>query len=56
MNVPNVAGNTPLHVAVLNGHHGCVSLLLQYGADPAMRYELRSGSARVYRRSVDDDD
>lgn len=27
------SGNTPLHVAAMNGHTGCVTALLGYGAD-----------------------
>jgi len=31
------AGMTPLHWAVLNGHHICVQILLDHGADPELK-------------------
>jgi ankyrin repeat protein len=34
IDIPDVKGQTPLHVAVKNGHHACARLLLERGADP----------------------
>ena len=35
-------GDTPLHLATRNGHKDAVRALLQGGADPNMRDEVRS--------------
>jgi len=36
LNRPNIAGNTALHWAALNGHTSILTLLLSRGADPAV--------------------
>ena len=34
MNVADIQGNTPLHIAAMRGHHEIMNILLRNGADP----------------------
>lgn len=40
VNVPNVSGNTPLHIAALTGNISLLKILYQYGAKPNTQNKL----------------
>lgn len=40
----SVSGSTPLHLAVVNAHAACTSLLLGMGADPAAKDNRRANT------------
>lgn len=50
VNLQNLAGNTPLHWASLNGHLDAVKALIGAGADPAIRNG--TGHDAVYEAEV----
>lgn len=36
MNIQSYDGNTPLHLASMDGHHEILDMLLKFGADPTI--------------------
>lgn len=52
LNAQNLAGNTPLHWAALNGHLEAVQALIEQGADPTITNKM--GHDAIYEAELND--